>query len=87
MPLSDVPKVSAAPGDLLPDLLRSDNGTIIDQADQWPARRAEIAAHLGEVLWAQGKRDQAMAIWREGLQLNADNETLLETLKRLRVKL
>ena len=48
---------------------------------------AEIAAHLGEVLWAQGKRDQAMAIWREGLQLNADTDTLLETLKRLRVKL
>lgn len=48
---------------------------------------AEIAAHLGEVLWSQGKRDQAIAIWREGLQLNAENETLLETLKRLRVKL
>ena len=48
---------------------------------------AEIAAHLGEVLWSQGKRDQAIAIWKEGMQLNAENETLLETLKRLRVKL
>ncbi len=48
---------------------------------------AEIAAHLGEVLWVSGKRDQAMAIWREGMALNADNETLIETLKRLRVKL
>ena len=48
---------------------------------------AEIAAHLGEVLWASGQRDQAMAIWRAGAALNADNETLLETLKRLRVKL
>jgi tetratricopeptide (TPR) repeat protein len=48
---------------------------------------AEIAAHLGEVLWASGQRDQAMVIWREGAALNADNETLLETLKRLRVKL
>ena len=48
---------------------------------------AEIAAHLGEVLWVQGKREQALAVWREGMQLNADNETLLETLKRLRVKL
>lgn len=48
---------------------------------------AEIAAHLGEVLWSLGKREQATAIWKEGLQLNADNETLLETLKRLRVKL
>ena len=48
---------------------------------------AELAAHLGEVLWASGKRDQAIAIWREGMTLNAENKTLLETLKRLRVKL
>lgn len=48
---------------------------------------AEIAAHLGEVFWVMGRREQALAVWREGMQLNADNETLLETLKRLRVKL
>jgi tetratricopeptide (TPR) repeat protein len=48
---------------------------------------AEIAAHLGEVLWVSGKREQALMIWKEGAALNADNETLLETLKRLRVKL
>lgn len=47
---------------------------------------AEIAAHLGEVLWSLGQRDRAQAIWREGLMLNAENETLLETLKRLQVK-
>ena len=47
---------------------------------------AEIAAHLGEVLWAIGQRDRAQAIWKEGLLLNSENETLLETLKRLRVK-
>jgi tetratricopeptide (TPR) repeat protein len=47
---------------------------------------AEIAAHLGEVLWSMGQRDRAQAIWREGLLLNNENETLLETLKRLRVK-
>jgi tetratricopeptide (TPR) repeat protein len=48
---------------------------------------AEIAAHLGEVLWTMGQRDRAQSIWREGLLLNAENETLLETLKRLRVNL
>jgi tetratricopeptide (TPR) repeat protein len=48
---------------------------------------AEIAAHLGEVLWAMNQRDQAKLVWREGLGMNADNETLLETLKRLRVAL
>lgn len=47
---------------------------------------AEIAAHLGEVLWSLGQRDRAQAIWREGLLLSSDNETLLETLKRLKVK-
>ena len=46
---------------------------------------AEIAAHLGEVLWAGGQRERAVAIWREGLSLNADNESLRTTLKRLRV--
>lgn len=46
----------------------------------------EIAAHLGEVLWSQGQRDQALKIWREGLLLSPDNETLQGTLKRLRVK-
>lgn len=48
---------------------------------------AEIAAHLGEVLWILGRRDQAVSIWKEGAQINAENETLIETLKRLRVKL
>lgn len=47
---------------------------------------AEIAAHLGEVLWSMGQREQALSVWREGVQLNADNETLVATLKRLRVK-
>ena len=47
---------------------------------------AEIAAHLGEVLWASGQRDRAHAIWKEGLLLNSENETLQETLKRLRVR-
>jgi len=48
---------------------------------------AEIAAHFGEVLWTMGQRDRAIAIWKEGRLLNPENETLLETLKRLRVKL
>lgn len=48
---------------------------------------AEIAAHFGEVLWAMGQRDRAIVIWKEGRLLNPENETLLETLKRLRVKL
>ena len=44
---------------------------------------AEIAAHLGEVLWSLEQRSEAASIWREGLLLKADNETLVETMKRL----
>ena len=56
--------------------------------DAYKARPdAEIAAHLGEVLLSLEQKEQALSVWREGLQINADNETLLETLKRLRVKL
>lgn len=46
----------------------------------------EIAAHLGEVLWAKGQRDEALRIWREGLLLGNDNETLQQTLRRLNVQ-
>ena len=46
---------------------------------------AEIAAHLGEVLWAQGKQDRAQLIWRQGMKADSSNDTLLETLKRLKV--
>jgi tetratricopeptide (TPR) repeat protein len=47
----------------------------------------EIAAHLGEVLWSLQQRDRALVVWREGHMMNPDNETLQETLQRLRVKL
>jgi tetratricopeptide (TPR) repeat protein len=47
---------------------------------------AEIAAHLGEVLWRQGMKDKATAMWKEGAKINKDNDTLAETLKRFGVK-
>jgi tetratricopeptide (TPR) repeat protein len=47
---------------------------------------AEIAAHLGEVLWKLGDTTRAQAVWKEGLKLNARNATLLETMGRLRVR-
>ena len=43
----------------------------------------EIAAHLGEVLWAQGQRDEAGKLWQASLQTHPGNEVLLETLRRL----
>jgi tetratricopeptide (TPR) repeat protein len=47
----------------------------------------EVAAHLGEVLWALQRRDEAQKVWREGRGREQDNEVLLETLRRLKVKL
>ena len=47
----------------------------------------EIAAHLGEVLWRQDDQAQAKSIWQRGLTLSPKNETLLDTLTRLGVKL
>jgi tetratricopeptide (TPR) repeat protein len=44
---------------------------------------AEIAAHWGEVLWVTGEREKALDVWRKGLAINAENTTLVETLKRL----
>ena len=43
----------------------------------------EIAAHLGEVLWVQGAREDAERIWRTALEDNPNNEALLDTIKRL----
>lgn len=43
---------------------------------------AEIAAHWGEVLWVKGDREGALAVWRKGLAINADNNTLRTTLQR-----
>lgn len=48
---------------------------------------AEIAAHLGEVLWVLGRRDEALRVWREGRQRDAGNEVLRETVARLRAEL
>ena len=48
-----------------------------DQADP------EIAAHLGEVLWAKGERDGARKVWQSALKSTPDNPVLIETMRRL----
>lgn len=45
-------------------------------------RNAEIAAHLGEVLWARGQKEEARSTWQLGIELERDNEVLLETMRR-----
>jgi uncharacterized protein HemY len=60
-----------------------------DQAERFLNRafeiepHAEIAAHLGEVLWVMGRQSQARQVWREGLEIDSSNDVLKETLERL----
>jgi tetratricopeptide (TPR) repeat protein len=42
----------------------------------------EIAAHLGEVLWKSGQRDEAQKIWRAALTENPNHETLLAVIQK-----
>jgi len=44
---------------------------------------AEIAAHLGEVLWSMGQKEQAREIWAAGQRLSPGNASLQGTIQRL----
>jgi tetratricopeptide (TPR) repeat protein len=46
-------------------------------------RDAEVAAHLGEALWALGREDEARSIWRLGREIDAENRALKRVLLRL----
>jgi len=46
---------------------------------------AEIAAHLGEVLWVSGQEEEARAVWQLGLRTESDSETLVKTMQRFGV--
>ena len=47
----------------------------------------EVAAHLGEVLWVQGRQFEARDVWRDGLNRVPDHPIILETVKRLGAEL
>jgi tetratricopeptide (TPR) repeat protein len=63
----------------------------LDQAADWLQRAfvrmpdAEVAAHLGEVLWVANRASEALTIWRHGRQLDPNNLLLQDTLKRFGV--
>ncbi|QKK11354.1 MAG: hypothetical protein HND59_06880 [Pseudomonadota bacterium] len=44
---------------------------------------AEIAAHLGEVLWVSGEQSEARMIWNKALENAPDAVAIHETMKRL----
>lgn len=43
----------------------------------------EVAAHLGEVLWRQGKEREARRVWREALEHSPDSQLIPATRDRL----
>ncbi len=45
---------------------------------------SEIAAHLGEVLWMAGRRDEALSVWKDALKRDSESAHLREVLQRLR---
>ncbi len=44
----------------------------------------EIAAHLGEVMWTNGKRSEASQVWQTAIKDHPENEALNAVVKRLR---
>ena len=42
----------------------------------------EIAAHLGEVLWVRGEREQAKEVWEAALQQTPEDTRLLDVIER-----
>lgn len=45
-------------------------------------RDAEVAAHLGQALWAVGKQDEARSIWRLGAEIDPDNRAIQRVLEQ-----
>lgn len=43
---------------------------------------SEVAAHLGEALWAAGKKDEAVAVWNQALKSTPDSKALISVMKR-----
>ncbi len=43
----------------------------------------EVAAHLGEVLWVLGRRQDARAVWDSALEAHPEDQKILDAIKRL----
>lgn len=42
----------------------------------------EFLAHLGEILWQQGKQSEAKKAWQQGLKMESNNQLILNTMSR-----
>jgi tetratricopeptide (TPR) repeat protein len=63
---------------------RGDAGAALEALKKAFAIRAdpEIAAHMGEVLWALGRKDEARKTWGDAEKTNPGNEALIGTIKK-----
>ncbi len=63
---------------------KGDNAGALNQLQRAYAIRPdpEIAAHLGEVLWVLGRRDEARKTWQDAAKAHPGNEVLAEVMKR-----
>ncbi len=63
---------------------KGDNAAALTQLQRAYSIRPdpEIAAHLGEVLWMLGRRDEARRTWQEAAKAHPGNEVLAEVIKR-----
>jgi tetratricopeptide (TPR) repeat protein len=43
----------------------------------------EVASHLGEVLWALGRKDEAMRVWQDALETDPESPLIFEAMERL----
>jgi len=54
--------------------------------DAWSRdQNAEIAAHLGEVLWVSEQQEEALMVWRDAYRIDSANTILNETMERFGV--
>ena len=63
---------------------KGDNAGALAQLQRAYAIRPdpEIAAHLGEVLWVLGRREEARRTWQEAAEMHPGNEVLAEVIRR-----
>jgi tetratricopeptide (TPR) repeat protein len=61
-----------------------------DKASEWLKKAyalrqdPEIAAHLGEVLWVQGQRDEARKVWQSALKLAPGSDALRNVMQKFK---
>jgi tetratricopeptide (TPR) repeat protein len=82
--LPDSGAVQDSMGWVLHKMDRNDEAMPYLQKAMESAHDAEIAIHMGEVQWALGKRDEAIATWESALKDFPNHSALQEKLKKKR---